>query len=98
VENSVAMKVRLEWFNKRTESLEADEYSANLDEDDSIVTALGLHEEPQIYAGGFDVLPTWIAILQPHFQHVIEPLLFDYQISFRYQGAWPPPPEQRKKP
>lgn len=93
----MVMKVRLEWFDKQTENLEADEYSANLDEDDGILKALDLHDEPQIYAGGFDVLPSWIAILQPHFRHVIEPRFFDYQISFRYQGAWPPPPKQPNK-
>ena len=93
----MVMKVRLEWFDKQTENLEADEYSANLEEDDGILKTLKLHEEPQIYDGGFDVLPDWIAILQPHFRHVIEPGLFDYQISFRYQGAWPPPPKQPKK-
>ncbi|MFQ6348060.1 colicin E3-like toxin immunity protein [Pseudomonas sp. R11F] len=93
----MVMKIRLEWFDKQTENLEADEYSANLDEDDGILKALDLHDEPEIYAGGFDVLPDWIAILQPHFRHVIEPSRFDYQISFRYQGAWPPPPKQPKK-
>ena len=93
----MVMKVRLEWFNKQTENLEADEYSVNLEEDDDILKALDLHDEPQIYAGGFDVLLSWIAILQPHFRHVIEPRLFDYQISFRYQGAWPPPPKPPEK-
>nr|WP_314566584.1 colicin E3-like toxin immunity protein [uncultured Pseudomonas sp.] len=93
----MVMKVRLEWFDKQTENLEADEYSANLEDDDGILKALDLHDEPQIYAGGFDVLPSWIAILQPNFRHVIEPGLFDYQISFRYQGAWPPPPKQPEK-
>jgi Cloacin immunity protein len=92
----MVMKVRLEWFDKLTENLEADEYSANVEED-SILKALDLHNEPQIYAGGFNVLPNWIAILQPNFQHAIEPNLFDYQISFRYQGTWPPPPRRTKE-
>ncbi|WP_150295913.1 MULTISPECIES: colicin E3-like toxin immunity protein [Pseudomonas] len=91
----MAMKVRLEWFNKQTEVLEADEYSANV-EDGSILEALDLHDEPQIYAGGFDVLSSWITILQPHFRHEITPGLFDYQISFHYQGAWPPSHKQPK--
>lgn len=93
----MATKIRLQWFNKKTENLEAAELSEDFEEDDSILNALDLHEEPQIYDGGFDVLPDWIAILQPHFRHVIEPSLFDYQISFRYQGAWPPPPKLPKK-
>ncbi|OAJ51196.1 colicin E3-like toxin immunity protein [Pseudomonas marginalis] len=93
----MAMKIRLQWFNKQTEALEAAEYSVDFEEHDSILNELGLHEEPQIYAGGFDVLPSWIAILQPHFRRVIEPNLSDFQISFHYQGAWPPPPKQPKK-
>lgn len=93
----MTMKVRLQWFNKQTEDLEAAEYSADFKEDDSILDELDLHEEPQIYTGGFDVLPSWIAIIQPHFRHLIEPGLFDYQISFHYQGAWPPPPKQTRQ-
>lgn len=89
----VAMKIRLEWFNKLTANLEGDEYSENFEHDDIILESFGLEGEPQIYAGGFDVLPAWIAILQPYFQHVIDSRLFDYQISFRYQGSWPPPPK-----
>lgn len=94
----MAMKIRLQWFNKQTDNLEANEYSADFEEDDSILNALDLNEEPQIYSGGFDVLPSWIAILQPHFQQAIEPQAFNYQISFHYQGAWPPPPKQPKTP
>ncbi|MFC6339532.1 cloacin [Pseudomonas sp. CCM 7891] len=93
----MAMKVRLEWFNKQTDNLEADEYSADFEDGDGILNELDLHEEPQIFAGGFNILPSWISTLQPYFRHVIEPSLFDYQISFRYQGAWPPPPKQPKK-
>ncbi|MGZ9704931.1 colicin E3-like toxin immunity protein [Pseudomonas sp. GNP013] len=93
----MAMKIRLQWFNKQTETLEASEYSADFEDSDSILTELDLHEEPQIYAGGFDVLPSWLVILQPHFRRVIDPNLFDFQISFHYQGSWPPPPKQSNK-
>lgn len=93
----MAMKIRLQWFNKQTETLEASEYSADFEDSDSILTEIDLHEEPQIYAGGFDVLPSWIVILQPHFRQEIKPNLFDFQISFHYQGSWPPPPKQPNK-
>lgn len=92
----MVMKIRLAWYDKRTENLEAEEYSMNFEDDESILIALGLDEEPQIYAGGFDILPNWIGILQPHFKQVINPRLFDYQISFSYQGTWPP--QTSKKP
>ncbi|OPA98353.1 cloacin [Pseudomonas fluorescens] len=93
----MAMKIRLRWYEKHSNDLKADEYSVDIDDADSSFEALGLSDETAIYADVFNVLPSWIAILQPHFQHVIAPNLYDYQISFRYQGAWPPPPKQSKK-
>lgn len=95
--SKMVMKIELYWYEKLSDDLKADEYSADIDDEESILCSLDLHEEPQIFAGVFNVLPRWIGILQPYFQHVIEPSLFDYQISFRYQGAWPPPPKQPKK-
>ena len=90
----MVMKIRLRWYEKHSDYLKADEYSADIDDGDSFFEALGLSEETAIYADVFNVLPSWITTLQTHFQHVIEPTLFDYQISFRYQGAWPPPRKQ----
>ncbi|MEO8489456.1 colicin E3-like toxin immunity protein [Pseudomonas sp.] len=58
--------------------------------------ALDLSDETAIYADVFNALPIWTAILPPHFQHVIAPNLYDYQISFHYQGAWPPPPKKTR--
>ncbi|QJI27462.1 cloacin [Pseudomonas sp. ADAK18] len=91
----MVMKVRLRWYDKHSNDVKADEYSAELDDGDSFFEALGLNQEPAIYADVFNVLPIWIAIIQPHFQHVIEPEQFDYQISFRYQGKWPPQPAKQ---
>lgn len=94
----MVMKIRLRWYEKHSNDLKADEYSADIDDGDSFFEALGLSEETAIYADVFNVIPSWITTLQPHFQHVIDPTFFDYQISFRYQGAWPPPPKQPKTP
>lgn len=94
----MVMKTRLRWYEKHSNDLKADEYSADIDDGDSFFETLGLSEETAIYADVFNVLPSWITTLQPHFQHVINPPLFDYQISFRYQGAWPPAPKQPKNP
>ncbi|AZF07248.1 colicin E3-like toxin immunity protein [Pseudomonas sp. R5-89-07] len=93
----MAMKIRLRWYEKHSDNLKADEYSAAIEDSDGILDALGLGEEAAIYADVFNLLPNWITIIQPYFQHTIEPGQFDYQISFRYQGAWPPPPKQPKK-
>jgi len=92
----MVMKIRLRWYEKLSNDLKADEYSADIDDAESSFEALGLSEETAIYADVFNVLPNWISILQPHFQHEIQPSIFDYQISFRYQGAWPPPPKHSR--
>ncbi|EXF91259.1 cloacin immunity family protein [Pseudomonas sp. CVAP len=84
----MGMKVRLEWYDKETEALAADEFSIDFGDDDSILAALGLSNEPEIFDGGFDVLPKWVAMIQPHFNHQIDTNLFDYQISFRYRNHW----------
>lgn len=89
----MVMKIRLCWYEKDNDDLKENEYSADIHDADSSFEALGLSDETAIYADAFNVLPTWISILQPHFQHEIQPSIFDYQISFRYQGVWPPPPK-----
>jgi hypothetical protein len=84
----MGIKVRLEWYDKRTEALNADEYSIDFGDDDTILHALGLMDEFQIFDGGYNVLPTWIPILQRYFEHQIDPTLYDYQVSFRYRDHW----------
>ena len=93
----MVMKIRLRWYEKQSSDLKADEYSANIEDPDNVFEALGLSEETAIYADVFNVLPNWITIIQPYFQHMIEPKQLDYQISFRYQDAWPPTPKPPKK-
>lgn len=84
----MGIKVRLDWFDKKTEIADGQEYSVDLGDDGSVIEALGLMSEPEIYDGGFDVLATWIPHLQPLFNHRIEPAAFDYQVAFRYRRAW----------
>lgn len=92
----MVMKIRLQWYETHSNDLKADEYSADIEDSDSVFEALGLGEETAIYADVFNVMAEWITIIQPYFQHMIEPDQFDYQISFGYQGAWPPPTKQPK--
>ncbi len=84
----MGLKVRLDWYNKKTEVAEGKEYSSDLGEDGSIIEALGLMDVAQIYDGGFDVLEEWVPKLQPFFSHKIDENAFDYQISFRYKKVW----------
>ncbi|WP_411378509.1 colicin E3-like toxin immunity protein [Pseudomonas sp. MPB26] len=92
----MVMKIRLRWYEKQSNDLKADEYSADIEDPYSVFEALGLGGETAIYADVFDMLPDWTTIIQPYFQHMIEPAHLDYQISFRHQGAWPPPSKQPK--
>ncbi|WP_226476598.1 colicin E3-like toxin immunity protein [Pseudomonas sp. MWU16-30323] len=85
----MVMKARLRWYDKHSNYVKADEYSADFDNAESFFESLGLSQETAVYADVFNVLPGWIAIIQPHFKHIIEPAIFDYQISFSYQGTLP---------
>jgi len=93
----MVMNIRLRWYEKHGDDLTADEYSADIEDSDSVFEVLGLGEETAIYADVFNVQPNWIRIIQQYFQHEIDPDHLDYQISFRHQGAWPPPPKQPKR-
>jgi len=81
----MGLKIRLEWFDKKTEFLEGKEYSRDLGDDGSMIEALGLMDEAEIYDGGFDVEVDWAPKLQPLFSQKIELGDFDYQVSFRYK-------------
>ncbi|MFY0732135.1 colicin E3-like toxin immunity protein [Pseudomonas sp. NFX15] len=81
----MGLKVRLNWYNKASEIAEGKEYSADLGDDGSIIDALGLMEEKEIYDGGFDVLESWVTALQPLFRHQIDINTSDYQVAFRYR-------------
>jgi hypothetical protein len=84
----MGLKIRLNWYDKETEIGVGKEFSVDLGDDGSVIEALGLMSEPEIYDGGFDVLATWIPHLQPLFNHPIDPAVFDYQVSFRYRHVW----------
>ncbi|WP_367374420.1 colicin E3-like toxin immunity protein [Pseudomonas lini] len=84
----MGLKVRLDWYDKETEIAEGKEYSADLGDDGSIIEALGLMGESEIYDGGFDVLASWVPELQSLFNHQIDITAFDYQVAFRYRQVW----------
>ncbi|MGN8275069.1 colicin E3-like toxin immunity protein [Pseudomonas sp. SMN5] len=78
----------MDWYDKKTELAGGKEYSKDMEDDLSIISELDLESEPEIYDGGFDVLARWIPILQPFFDHPIDPEKFDYQIAFRHRTKW----------
>jgi len=78
---------RLNWYDKTTQISLGKEYSEDLGDDDSIINALGLMKEREIYDGGFDVKTSWIPNLQSLFDHELNTDKFDYQVAFRYRTA-----------
>lgn len=84
----MGLKIRLNWYDKKTEITEGKEYSADLGDDGTIIEALGLMDEDNIYDGCFDMKASWIPKLQPLFSHEVDATSFDYQISFRYRKDW----------
>ncbi|MCJ8207051.1 colicin E3-like toxin immunity protein [Pseudomonas sp. RGM2987] len=84
----MGLKLRLDWYDKETDLAGGKEYSKDMEDDLSVISELDLESEPEIYDGGFDVLAGWIPIIQPFFDHPIDPEKFDYQIAFRYRTKW----------
>ncbi|MFP3495031.1 colicin E3-like toxin immunity protein [Pseudomonas sp. SIMBA_059] len=54
----MTMKIRLRWYEKHSNDLKADEYSAEIADPDSVFEALDLAEETAIHADVFNVLPS----------------------------------------
>ncbi|WP_097306107.1 colicin E3-like toxin immunity protein [Pseudomonas chlororaphis] len=84
----MGLKVRLDWYDKKTDLGEGQEYSEDLGDDASIFGALGLPVENNVNNGGFDVGRAWVSVLQHHFAHVIDLAAYDYQVSFDYRDQW----------
>jgi len=84
----MGLKIRLEWYDKRTELGEGEELSKDFGDDGSVIEALGLAIEGNVNNGGFDVTPEWVDTLQPHFLHSIQLLTYDYQVAFVYRDQW----------
>jgi hypothetical protein len=84
----MGLKVRLNWYDKKTEIGEGREYSKDFGDDASIMDNLGIAPENNINNGGFDIGGDWAAVLQPYFVHTIDLSAYDYQVSFDYRDVW----------
>ena len=85
----VGLKIRLEWYDKRTEMGEGEELSKDFGDDGSVIEALGIPIENNVNNGGFNVSPDWVSTLQPHFRQTIQLLAYDYQVAFVNRDKWP---------
>ncbi|WGE30939.1 colicin E3-like toxin immunity protein (plasmid) [Edwardsiella tarda] len=81
----MGLKLRLEWFDKKTDLLVNKEYSSDFGDDGAIIESLGLLLKDNINNGGFDVRSEWVTLLQPHFKNKIEIDNYWCQISFDYR-------------
>jgi hypothetical protein len=84
----VGLKVRLDWYDKKTDVGVGEELSKDFGDDGSVIEALGIPIENNINHGGFNVTNDWTNILQTHFTHTINLALYDYQVSFDYCDHW----------
>ncbi|HCZ9102425.1 TPA: cloacin immunity family protein [Klebsiella michiganensis] len=84
----MGLKLRLEWFDRKTELLVGKEYSKDLGDDGSVIESLGLPLKDNINNGGFDVEEKWGPLLQPYFKNKIDVDEYWYQISFDYRDEW----------
>ncbi|WP_429515844.1 colicin E3-like toxin immunity protein [Pseudomonas frederiksbergensis] len=84
----MGLKLRLEWYDRTTESYEGEEYSNDLGDDDSVLGALDIPVETSINNGGFNVERHWVTLIQPYFQHSITFAAYHYQIAFDYREKW----------
>jgi hypothetical protein len=84
----MGLKIRLEWYDKKTELGEGEELSKDYGDDGFVIESLGMPIENNINNGGFDVVSSWVSTLQPHFRHVINLSSYDYQVAFIYRDKW----------
>ncbi|HBL7007475.1 colicin E3-like toxin immunity protein [Citrobacter sp. RHB35-C17] len=85
----MGLKLRLEWFDHKTEEFIGEEYSKDFGDDGSVIESLGLPLKDNINNGGFNVEKQWVSLLQPYFKHKINLSDGSYFVSFDYRdGNW----------
>lgn len=83
----MGLKMRLEWFDRTTEWLRGTEDSADLGNDCSVISKLGLSIDEDVNNGMFELRREWLSLIQTHFSHEIDLSESDYFIAFDYEGA-----------
>ncbi|ROM55145.1 colicin transporter [Pseudomonas poae] len=83
----MGLKVRLEWFDRTTELLRGTQDSADLGDDYSVISKLGLSAAEDVNNGMFELRREWLSVIQAHFPHEIALSESDYFIAFDYEDA-----------
>ncbi|HAS1881212.1 cloacin [Enterobacter hormaechei] len=84
----MGLKIRISWFDKKTEDFKGEEVSKDFGEDSSVMESLGLPMKDNINNGEFDMDNGWVPFLQPHFQNRIDTSKFNYFVAFDYRDKW----------
>ncbi|WP_036770213.1 colicin E3-like toxin immunity protein [Photorhabdus australis] len=84
----MGLKLRLEWFDKKTDYLVGKENSKDFGDDGSIIENLDLEIDKTINQGVFEVRDGWIQAIQPYFIHHIDLKKYDYFVGFAYRDKW----------
>jgi hypothetical protein len=84
----MGLKLKLHRFNKTTEFCEGEFYSQDFGDDGAVIESLGLRPANTVNQGVFNVLPEWVALIQPYFNHTIDLSAHDYQLGFAYRDQW----------
>jgi hypothetical protein len=83
----MGLKVRLEWFDRATEWLSGTEDSADLGDDHSVISKLGLSVDEDVNNGMFELRREWLSLIQAYFSHQIVLSESDYFIAFDYEDV-----------
>ncbi|MCX9152788.1 MULTISPECIES: colicin E3-like toxin immunity protein [Pseudomonas] len=83
----MGLKVRLEWFDRTTKWLSGREDSADLGNDYSVISKLGLSVNEDVNNGMFELRQEWLSLIQAYFSHEIVFSESDYFIAFDYEDA-----------
>lgn len=84
----MGLKVRLEWFDRTTEWLSGTEDSADLGDDYSLISKIGLSVEEDVNNGMFELRGEWSSLVQTYFSHEIALSENDYFIAFDYEDTY----------
>lgn len=84
----MGLKLRLTWFDKKTDEFVGAGYSEDLGDDDTIIELLGLSKDETMNNGEFEFIQNWIIFIQPYFKNIILMDKYDYFIAFDYRDQW----------
>jgi hypothetical protein len=83
----MGLKVRLEWFDRTTERLRGTEDSADLGDDYSLISKLGLSAAEDVNNGMFELRREWLPLIGTYFSHEIALSESDYFIALDHEDA-----------